>query len=614
MQCAHCATPVPDDARFCHVCGSLVSDAEGQAAATAAMDDSAVRHMERLLTEDTEGEFKILRQIGRGGMAVVYLVREIHLDRNVAIKVLPPELAFGHGVERFKREARTAAALDHPNIIPVYRVASGGKIFWYAMKYLEGRSLEVYLKTQGQLELDATARILKPVAAALDYAHEHEVVHRDVKPANVMLDSRRRVTVTDFGIAKPLTEISLTASGSMVGTPYYMAPEQGMGKPVSGATDQYAVAVMAFHMLTGHVPFEGDSAIDILHKHCTAPVPPIDVLRPELPEHTCRAIQKGLAKKPEQRFTSVRAFVEALERPTAELTSAELSAQEDVTEVLPRPAPAERPAPTRPPRVVPRKRRRPVLFVVGLVAIVGASAGGWWWLTQRGAVPAVLEPPVLTPESPSPPSAGPVALAADTAEADTTEAATGPEQTGQERPAQAEPRRPIEAPPPAPTTGRITVTNLPSNGVVLLDGGRQNGTEFEIDAGRHVLRLEARGFESIIDTITVAAGERLVFPFLARAIPPKPARTPPPQAVQRPPATPPDTRPGILQVRIAPWANVLLNGVNVGAKSRFVDTLPSGQRQRLRFERDGYVPLDTTIVLEPGEERRMAIRLTPRSP
>src|SRR5688572_14338465 len=285
MICAHCSTPVADEARFCHSCGSLVSDAEGQAAATAAMDQSSFMHMERLLRDDTKGVYEVKHMLGRGGMAVVYLATETGLSRKVALKVLPPELTFGHGVERFKREARTAAALDHPHIIPIYRIGDSGKIFWYAMKFLEGKSLEDLLREKGSMSLDETVEILEQVADALDYAHEHKVIHRDIKPANVMLDNRNRVIVTDFGIAKALSEGTLTASGSVIGTPFFMSPEQGMGKPVAGASDQYSVAVMAYRMLSGHVPFDGDSAIDILHKHCMMPPPPLDVIANGLPSH-----------------------------------------------------------------------------------------------------------------------------------------------------------------------------------------------------------------------------------------------------------------------------------------------------------------------------------------
>jgi len=147
MICVHCDTPVPDHSKFCLACGSLVSDPDVQSAATQAIDDSATVQMETLLREDTEGEFEIGELIGRGGMAAVYLATEIHLSRKVAIKVLPPELTFGHGIERFKREAKIAAALDHPNIIPIHRIASGGKLFWYSMKYLDGDTLDEMLRT-----------------------------------------------------------------------------------------------------------------------------------------------------------------------------------------------------------------------------------------------------------------------------------------------------------------------------------------------------------------------------------------------------------------------------------------------------------------------------------
>ena len=315
MICAHCSTPVADEARFCSTCGSLVSDAEGQAAATAAMDQSAFAHMERLLREDTAGVYNVQHMLGRGGMAVVYLATEIGLSRKVALKVLPPELTFGHGVERFKREARTAAALDHPHIIPIYRIGDSGKLFWYAMKFLEGKSLEDLLREQGSLGLDETVDILEQVADALDYAHDHKVIHRDIKPANIMLDNRNRVIVTDFGIAKALSEGKLTATDSVIGTPYFMSPEQGMGKPVSGAADQYSVAVMAYRMLAGHVPFDGDSAIDILHKHCMFPAPSLADDAPDLPDHVVQAVSRALSKTADERFLSVSDFVQAMKDP-----------------------------------------------------------------------------------------------------------------------------------------------------------------------------------------------------------------------------------------------------------------------------------------------------------
>lgn len=163
------------------------------------------------------------------------------------------------------------------------------------------------LRERGAYSVDETLEILEQVADALDYAHEHQVIHRDIKPANVMLDSRNRVIITDFGIAKALTEGALTASGSVIGTPYFMSPEQGMGKPVTGAADQYSVAVMAFRMLAGHIPFDGDSAIDILHKHCMMEPPRLSESAPHVPKHISDAIDQALSKKADERFPNIKA-------------------------------------------------------------------------------------------------------------------------------------------------------------------------------------------------------------------------------------------------------------------------------------------------------------------
>jgi serine/threonine-protein kinase len=302
MLCVHCSTPVPDSAAYCPTCGSQVSATGLDSDAPDGLDTGSLKHIEQLLHEDTADEFRIEGMLGRGGMAVVYLATEVRLARKVAIKVLPPELTYGHGIQRFEREARLVANLEHPNIVPIYRISSGEQLFWYAMQFLEGRSLDDVLHEKGRFSLEETIPILEQVAEALDYAHERQVIHRDIKPSNVMLDAKGRVVVTDFGIAKARSEGTLTASGSVVGTPYYMSPEQGMGKPVTGASDQYSVAVMAYRMLSGQVPFEGDSAVEIVHKHCTMPPTPLDILAAGVPPHAVRAVHKALEKKPHDRL------------------------------------------------------------------------------------------------------------------------------------------------------------------------------------------------------------------------------------------------------------------------------------------------------------------------
>jgi serine/threonine-protein kinase len=586
--CKHCATPVPDDAVYCHQCGSLVSDAEGQAAITASMDDSAIRHLTDLLCEDTEGEFEIIRQLGRGGMAVVFLAKEIELQRQVAIKALPPELTFGHGVERFKREARTAAGLDHANIIPIYRIAGGGRIFWYAMKYLEGRSLDHVLRDVKSMSLEETIELLLPVADALDYAHEQSVIHRDIKPANVMVDSRNRVVVTDFGIAKALTESTLTASGSVIGTPYYMSPEQGQGQQVSGASDQYSVAVIAYRMLSGQLPFEGGSAIDILHKHCTMLPPPLDVLRPNLPEYVYRAVKKALAKKPAGRFSSVTAFVKGLEGASDEITNADVetlpeeATPPDIdrisTELIVTPPPTdgtrERPSPE------PTTGGRRLLYALALVFVVGAVAVGAWQVGRRGAQ-------TTTSDEPAP---------AEATHTDSLHAGpVQPETTA--------------TPSPAPRLSRLMVTGAPAGAVVSIDGQRQNGPDLELPPGVYSLRIEAAGNEAVSEQVTLVAGDTLWFAYVAV---PSVVLTAPvtPQPTPESRTQPAPRAPGTLQIGVRPVAAVLfVDGERRESGRRHVVTLTPGEHV-LRFEADGYVAKDTVVLVVSGDTITVPIELT----
>ena len=383
MHCYKCQTPIPDNSRFCSACGADVSgDSHAHAPEATLVVDQDPQLLARLQTE-LGSEYVLEREIGRGGMAVVYLGRDAHLGRKVAVKVLPPELTFGgHGslIERFKREAQTAAKLDHPNVIPVYRVAPGGTLFWYVMKYLDGEPLDRILERDGQLSLARTVEIVGQVADALDYAHQNHVVHRDVKPANVVVDSRGRVTVTDFGIAKALDASTLTASGSVIGTPYYMSPEQCRGMRVGPAADQYSLAVMAYQMLGGHLPFTGESAVEIVHKHVADPVPPLGFLRPSLPLGVINVVERGLAKVPEQRFPSVAEFARHLKAEA----EAPATAAPPVKPAPPRAKTAGPEAGAAPSAAAVRKQlTRLGIDVVAAAALVGgvafalSAAGGW---------------------------------------------------------------------------------------------------------------------------------------------------------------------------------------------------------------------------------------------
>jgi serine/threonine-protein kinase len=271
-------------------------------------------HVERVLT----ATYELDREIGRGGMGIVYKARDRRLKRSVAIKVLPPELSFRSEIRtRFLREAETAAQLSHPNIVPIYSVDERDGMVYFVMALVEGENLAVRLHQRGALEADETRRILLEVARALDYAHERGVVHRDIKPDNILIQHDGRVMVTDFGIARAVTEGSdarLTATGMAIGTPAYMSPEQSMGeRQIDGRSDLYSLGVVGYQMLSGELPFEAQSTPALLVKHLSERPTPVDERRPDAPRDLARAVMLCLEKDPANRFPSAGALAVALE-------------------------------------------------------------------------------------------------------------------------------------------------------------------------------------------------------------------------------------------------------------------------------------------------------------
>ncbi|HTR20180.1 MAG TPA: protein kinase [Gemmatimonadales bacterium] len=258
--------------------------------------------------------YAIEREIGRGGMATVYLAQDLKHDRQVAVKVLHPELAATLGPERFLREIKVAARLSHPHIVSLHDSGEVGGFLYYVMPFIEGESLRDRLNREHQIPLDEALQITRHVASALAYAHSTGVVHRDIKPENVMLHQGEAV-VTDFGIAKAVTSAAgnnLTQTGSAVGTPAYMSPEQAAGDPVDNRSDVYSLACMLYEMLTGRHPFEANTAQAMLVKHLTETAPSLRAVRADLPPAVEQAVAKALAKKASDRFATAMEFAQAL--------------------------------------------------------------------------------------------------------------------------------------------------------------------------------------------------------------------------------------------------------------------------------------------------------------
>lgn len=261
------------------------------------------------------GHYTIDRELGHGGMAIVYLALDARHDRRVALKVLRPEIAAALGAERFLREIRIAAGLSHPNILPLYDSGEAGGILYYVMPYVEGESLRDRLNREGPMPLAEALAIATETADALGHAHTHDVVHRDVKPENILL-SGGHALVADFGIARAINAAGgdqLTETGIAIGTPAYMSPEQATAqRAVDGRADVYALGCVLYEMLAGGPPFSGPSAQAVLARHALDPVPPLRTVRPDLPPRVERAVLRALAKTPADRFPTATALREAL--------------------------------------------------------------------------------------------------------------------------------------------------------------------------------------------------------------------------------------------------------------------------------------------------------------
>jgi serine/threonine-protein kinase len=286
------------------------------------MTDPTQKPLPVRLGEALGNAYTIEGEIGRGGMGVVYRARDEKLKRRVAIKVLPPELAFNNDIrERFGREAQTAARLSHPHVVPIYTVGEGSALVYFIMGYVDGESLSTRIQRRGRLPAEEVRRIMKETADALSAAHGLAIIHRDIKPDNILLEGTRgRVMVTDFGIAKALSSVSggtLTSAGVAIGTPSFMSPEQAAGeKEIDGRSDIYSLGVVAYQMATGELPFNAPTVAGILMKQITEPAPMVSAKRDDIPEDLALAIARCLEKDPENRWPTADSLRRSLENRT----------------------------------------------------------------------------------------------------------------------------------------------------------------------------------------------------------------------------------------------------------------------------------------------------------
>jgi serine/threonine protein kinase len=498
MFCTRCGSNNADNAKFCHSCGLDLSAHTPTGRVSAPQELTEVE----IVRDALKDEYEIIDELGRGGMAIVFKAKERQLERDVAIKVLPFSLAFDKEfVERFQREARTSAKLEHPNIIPIYRVGKSGRVIYFVMKFLRGKPLSNVLAARGALPPAELRRVLIDVAKALAYAHRGGIVHRDIKPDNVMFDEHGHAIVTDFGIAKAATGGKLTGTGMAIGTPHYMSPEQARAQPLDGRSDLYSLGVVAYQCLAGQVPFDGEDSFSIGYKHIMEelPSPPL-----ETAEHRSlfAVVRKMMAKLPEERFQTADELIQALEGgPIAavSLTGAATTAIPSLAgraintsaPTTPLPRTSFRRPPTGVAAETPHKRSVAAALFIWLLIVGGALGGGGYLAYSQGLIGGART------------AGGGGGTPGDTASVggDSTSQAAGDSGTRRDTAK----RIPIN---PA-TPGRLVLSGVPRGATVLVGTQPLRGSEVELPAGEHQLRVTARGFATYTRTIPIMPGQTL---------------------------------------------------------------------------------------------------------
>lgn len=277
-------------------------------------DDASSADEPQRSTGEMLGEFKLLRRLGKGGMAEVWLAEQTSLHRNVALKLLRHELTVDETyIKRFETEAKAAAGLNHPNIVQVYVVGADRGQHFIAQEYVQGQTLRTLLRKKGPLEVPLALHLIRQVAAALQAASERGIVHRDIKPENIMITKKGEAKVADFGLAQLTLSnepLHLTQEGTTMGTPLYMSPEQVNGKPLDSRSDLYSFGVTCYHMLTGRPPYQGETAVSVAVQHLQGDAEPLNTVRPDLPPPLCQLVERMMQRDPDERYQTPAAVLE----------------------------------------------------------------------------------------------------------------------------------------------------------------------------------------------------------------------------------------------------------------------------------------------------------------
>ena len=512
---------------------------------------------------DRIGRYKIVRELGRGAMGVVYHAIDPNIGRPVAIKTIQLSNVRNPGEqerlrERLFREARSAGMLSHPSIVTIYDVEQQDDLAFIAMEYVDGPTLDQILSAPRPIDPERMFRILAQTATALDYAHQKGIVHRDIKPANIMIATDGTAKITDFGIAKITTSEQLTMTGSIVGTPHYMSPEQVQGQAVDGRSDQFSLAVIAYEMLTGEKPYTGEHLTTVVYKIVAEePVPP-HRLNSSLAGPIEEVLYKGLAKKPADRFATCHEFVRTLEKACASSrawrTLARGGALNEPTLVdVPRGGvnlpPARSPRRGEETGANPRgERSRPgflpflaaILMAAALLALIGWQAAPSWLMgggrgraaaspapaSDRLPATAAADSKHAAPQQPAA-SPAPSAVAESKPSPMPTAQAAGEETKPAEesaKPLDAAAKLPVTAPAqlpaviparrttpaPVPEPAEVTVITSPAGATATLDGRRETtcSTPCSLDAapGRHTVSIAMAGYQSEHRDVAVGSG------------------------------------------------------------------------------------------------------------